>query len=525
MARRDDPLSRFAAAAAALLILAAVGGAFGGLLLPATGATPADDLADPRLWRIVWFTVYQAGLSALLAAALAVPLSRALARQDAFPGRAMLLRLLALPPTLPALVAVLGIVTVYGGSGWMNRLLAGTGTAWRVPLYGLAGILIAHVFFNLPLATRLLLQAWQAVPGDTWRIAAQLGMDSRAIFRQIEWPLIRRHLPAIAAFVFLLCVLSFTTVLTLGGGPAATTIEVAIYQALRFDFAPDRAAVLALVQLVLCLALLGLGQRMAAPMALGAGLARGVKRPDRRARTAVLADALAIAIAAVFIAAPLAAVALSGLGPTLATVLADAATWRALALSLLIAALSAALAAGLAAGLLTGARRSRARAAGWQSLGLVVLAVPPFVLGTGWFVLLNRAVDPTAVAVPMVVAVNALMGLPYVVRTLAAALADVDERYGRLMAGLGMSGWSRLRLVDWVQVRRPLALALGFCAALSLGDLGVIALFGRRGSETLPLLLYQRMGAYRIDEAAALAVVLAALCLAVFVASERVARD
>jgi len=40
-------------------------------------------------------------------------------------------------------------------------------------------------------------------------------------------------------------------VLTLGGGPSATTLEVGIYQALRFDYDPARATVLALLQLLL----------------------------------------------------------------------------------------------------------------------------------------------------------------------------------------------------------------------------------------------------------------------------------
>jgi len=41
--------------------------------------------------------------------------------------------------------------------------------------YGLR-ILVAHVFFNLPLATRLFLEALGTVPADQWRLASQLGM-------------------------------------------------------------------------------------------------------------------------------------------------------------------------------------------------------------------------------------------------------------------------------------------------------------------------------------------------------------
>ena len=43
-------------------------------------------------------------------------------------------------------------------------------------LYGLPGILIAHVFFNAPLAARVFLASLAAVPGEHWRLAAQLGM-------------------------------------------------------------------------------------------------------------------------------------------------------------------------------------------------------------------------------------------------------------------------------------------------------------------------------------------------------------
>jgi thiamine transport system permease protein len=49
-----------------------------------------------------------------------------------------------------------------------------------------------------------------------------------------------------------------------------------------------------------------------------------------------------------------------------------------------------------------------------------------------------------------------------------------------------------------------------------MGDLGVIALFADPDLQTLPLLLYRLMGAYRMDQAAGVAVVLVAQSLALF---------
>ena len=84
------------------------------------------------------------------------------------------------------------------------------------------------------------------------------------------------------------------------------------------------------------------------------------------------------------------------------------------------------------------------------------------------------------------------------------------ERHDRLAASLGISGWNRFRLVDWPPIRRPLLTGFAFAMALSLGDLGVIALFGSDALKTLPFLLLERMGSYRTADAAGLALIIAA---------------
>ena len=68
-------------------------------------------------------------------------------------------------------------------------------------------------------------------------------------------------------------------------------------------------------------------------------------------------------------------------------------------------------------------------------------------------------------------------------------------------------------------LRHPLGRAAALSAALAVGDLGVIALFGTPETATLPLLLYQRLAAYQFDAAAVMALVLLGLCLAMFVVS------
>ena len=161
---------------------------------------------------------------------------------------------------LPVLVAVFGLLSVYGRAPGWRRCAAGWASSMASP-YGLQGILLAHLFFNPPLATRLL-QALENIPVEQRQLAAQLGMNGWQQFRFVEWPALRRQILPSGALIFMLCFASFATVLSLGGGPQATTIELAIYQALSYDYDLGRAAMLALIQLSCCLGLVLISQRL-----------------------------------------------------------------------------------------------------------------------------------------------------------------------------------------------------------------------------------------------------------------------
>ena len=521
-----SPAALFPGGAAILALVLLIGGAVIGLLI-VPGSGSGGPWIDDYVLAVLRFTSLQALLSAILSVGLAIPAARAMARRRAFPGRALLLRLLGLPMVVPTVVGVLGIVAIYGRSGLANDSLAALGLDTRLDIYGLSGILIAHVFFNMPFATRLLIQAWARIPGENWRLASQFGMTGGQIFRLIEWPMLRQVLPGIAGLVFLLCFTSFTVVLVLGGGPPNATLEVAIYQSLRFDFDLDRVLVLAAIQVAVCALLFALAGRLARPMPVELTTGLGGGRPDLTHPLGRTIDAAAIAIAVVILVMPLGAVVLAGVtGPVLSS-LGDAALWHAAGRSLAVGLSAGGLALLLGWGLVLSSRMLRVRyhrphaADGLDLAGSLVLVVPPFVIAAGLFVLLRPVADVFVIGLGLVVLVNALMGLPFVLRILGPAATQAAERHLRLCDSLGMAGWNRFRLVDWPLLRRPAALSLAVCSALAVGDLGVIALFGTPDTRTLPLLLYHQMGSYRVEAAAVTALVLLALTLALFVAIER----
>src|SRR5919109_1618107 len=203
--------------------------------------------------------------------------------------------------------ALFGIIAIYGQNGWLARALVVAGADTKPDIYGLGGVVLAHVFFNLTLAVRLLLPGWHSIPVESWRLAAQLGMSGWSIFRLIEWPMLRRYLPHAAATIFMLCVGSFAIVLALGGGPSAATFEVAVFEPIRFEFDPPKAAVLALGGLALNLVCLGLAQGTIGDAVIGTGWRTREQDWGRRALPARLVDGALIGAATLLLASPVAA--------------------------------------------------------------------------------------------------------------------------------------------------------------------------------------------------------------------------
>lgn len=509
MADRARPLSLGASAgwlAAAGLLVLTVGTT--AVVLARAGTAPMPGAND---WAAVRFTVLQAAISALISAGLAIPVARALARRS-FPGRGILISLMGAPFLLPGIVAVIGILEVFGRAGWISRILAIFGLP-PLQIYGPVGVILAHVFFNLPLAVRLILQGWRDIPAERFRLAASLGFRSRDIARLLERPMLRSTLPGVILTIFLICLTSFVVALTLGGGPRATTVELAIYQAFRFDFDPARAAMLGAVQFALCLVATLIALRVSISSGFGAGLDRPIPNWAARGAGARLADTAILALATAFLLLPLLAVVLSGL-PYLAQI--PPSLGEAALRSLIMAIASAALALGTALALAHLALNPGATGRLAEVAGMLTLAASPLVMGTGLFLILRPVIDPTAAALPVTVAVNGAMAVPFALRILLPGLREVQRGYGRLSDSLGITGWSRLRLVTWPRLRRPIGFAAGLSAALAMGDLGVIALFGDPGRATLPLEVFRLMGAYRTNAAAAGAVLLLALSFGLF---------
>src|SRR5690606_16952033 len=90
--------------------------------------------------------------------------------------------------------------------------------------------------------------------------------------------------------------------------------------------------------------------------------------------------------------------------------------------------------------------------------------------------------------------VQALVAVPFVIRTLLPALRSVDPRMRAAAKVLGASPLRVWREVELPLMLRPLAGAAAFCMAVSLGEFGATVFVARSVEPTLPIVVERLLG-------------------------------
>ena len=496
------------------------------------GTNPAavlgDVLGSASNRSVIWFTLWQAAVSTLLTVAVALPAAGAMARLR-FRGQRLVRALAIVPFVLPTVVVAAAFEGLFDRFG-----LSGGGavdlrhTVWA--------ILMAHVFFNYAVVLRTVGAHWAALDARVEDQARVLGASRPEVFRRVVLPRLAPSIAAASAIVFLFSFTSFGVVLVLGG-PARATIETEIYRyaIVRLDL--STAAALAVVQLAAVVVLVTVSNALERRRAVAEPVSSPAAAPRRRgpglvANLAVMALILGLPVA-VLVERSLAAG--RGGGYTLRNYTAMAervnllpnTALAALGNSLMFAAPAAALAllvGGAATLVVIRAGRGSSRQVGRAfDIGLTLpLGTSAVTVGLGFLLVLNRPPIDIRTSLLVVPIAHAVVGIPFVVRTLVPMLRTVNPRIREAASVLGASPRRVRREVDLRVAARGVAVAAGFAFAVSLGEFGATSFIPRRPETlTAPLALFRLLGtpgeALR-GQAMALAVSLMALtAVAVFV--------
>ncbi|AYN39167.1 iron ABC transporter permease [Streptomyces dangxiongensis] len=489
----------------------------------------ADVVTQPDIRHVLWFTTWQALASTALTLLLALPAAYVFARLR-FPGKQVLRAVVTVPFVLPTVVAGSAFLALLGHNGLLDQL-------WGVRLDTTVwAILLAHVFFNYAVVVRTVGGLWAQLDPRQEEAARMLGASPAKAWRQVTLPALAPAVAAAALMVFLFTFTSFGVVQILGG-PTFSTLEVEIYRQTSEIFDLSTAAVLTLVQFVAVGAILVVHARTVRRRETALRLVDPkvtARRPRGGGQWALLAGVLlTIALLLVLPLAVLVRRSLDapGFGYYRALTESDGGTflvapvhavWTSLEYAVAATAI-AVLVGGLAAAAL--ARRDAGHLVrGFDALLMLPLGVSAVTVGFGFLIALDRPPLDLRQSWLLVPLAQALVGAPFVVRTMLPVLRAVDGRLREAAAVLGASPWRVWREVDLPLVRRALLVAAGFAFAVSLGEFGATVFIARPDNPTLPVAvarLLSRPGDLNYGQAMALSTILMVVCAAALLILER----
>ncbi|MGW0223914.1 ABC transporter permease [Streptomyces tendae] len=492
-----------------------------------------DVLAQSDVRHVLWFTTWQALASTALTLLVALPGAYVFARFD-FPGKQVLRAVVTVPFVLPTVVVGTAFLALVGRGGLLDELwgLRLDTTVWA--------ILLAHVFFNYAVVVRTVGGLWAQLDPRQEEAARMLGASRLRAWRQVTLPALAPAVAAAALMVFLFTFTSFGVVQILGG-PTFSTLEVEIYRQTSQVFDLSTAAVLTLIQFAAVAAVLAVHawtvRRRESALRL-VDAATTARRPRGAGQWTLFAGVLGTV--AVLLVLPLAvlvqrSLGASGFGYYRALTREDGGAFlvppiEAIGNSVQYAVAATAIAVvigALAATALT--RRDAGRfVRGFDALLMLPLGVSAVTVGFGFLIALDEPPLDLRSSWILVPLAQALVGVPFVVRTMLPVLRAVDGRLREAAAVLGASPWRVWREVDLPLVRRALLVAAGFAFAVSLGEFGATVFIARPDNPTLPVAvarLLGRPGDMNYGQAMALSTILMLVCAVALVVLERLRTD
>ena len=489
---------------------------------------------EPSTLKAIWFTIWQAALSTLLALAIGIPSAYVLYRKKFF-GQRLIRALITVPLVLPTIVVAI-VFSSFRAEHEIYEAI-GLGFFFENSIYW---IIAAHVFVNYSLVVRIIGGVWVNLDIETEEAASIAGAGRFKTAVAVSLPQLKTAIVSAAALTFLFCSSSYGIILVLGGG-LVQSIETQIATAALQFLDLQTAAALALLQSAITAVAFLISQSITKDPI-------GVELVDETTRKPSLdwRDWPAIAITALMaigmIAIPLALVMvkaftfdsqlslqnfinLAGRGDrNLLNISVSEATLNTLRNVAVSTAISVSL--GLLVAYLLSrslrSRRSRVTNRAIEVLFLIPIGISSVVLGFGYLITFGSGILPLRESWLVVPVVQALMALPLVIRIVYPALVSIGTEHREAAALSGATASQTWWSIEAGIIRPVIFTAAGFAMIAGIGEFGAASLLAYGNQATLPTVLYaliSRPGEQNFGMAMAVCAILIALTFTLVLAA------
>ncbi len=484
-----------------------------------------------RIAGILWFTIWQAALSAAICLLFGIPGAYVLYHRR-FRGQKFVRSLITVPFMLPTIVVAIGF-TAFKKLPIISSLFFGHS---NIPI-----IICANVFMNYSLVVRIVGGVWTTLDSGIEDAAALDGAGRFRTLTSVTLPQLAQSVASAGALIFLYCAANFGLVLVLGGA-TTKTIETEIYVATTQYLDLSKAAGLVLVQTFLTIIAFLIAQQLSkGPAGFFTSTSIEPKvHVDRR-------DAPAVIITTLFtgslIVLPLCAVLLksfqvgSSIGMSNYANLGSHGARDVLSISVGQAAINTvrnaiittilSIGIGVVSSYLLSRERPKNKSRFFQ-LGMDILfqmpvGVSSVVLGFGYLISFNSdlfALRSSWLVTPLA---QSLLCIPLVIRMVYPALNSIDSDLRESAETDSASPSQIWWLIEAPIIRGAILIATGYAAVIAIGEFGAANFLAYGDQGTLPTVLYQlisRPGAQNYGMAMASSALLITVALLIVSATQ-----
>lgn len=186
--------------------------------------------------RAIWFSIWESSLTVIVSLLIGGSLALLEHHWNARTTKWFSV-FMAVPIFLPPALVAVGFISVWGQTGYINIALQWLHIPSVHILYSPLAIILAHSFYNVPLAYLAIHIRLQSISHQLEHTVSSLGGSRWQAWRLTIWPRLRSTIIGVSVLIFLYAFMSFALPLILGG-VRYRTVEVYLYSLItqQLDF-------------------------------------------------------------------------------------------------------------------------------------------------------------------------------------------------------------------------------------------------------------------------------------------------
>ncbi len=464
-------------------------------------------LNNTYIQRIIFFSFYQAFLSASISCILAILLSLSLNRHKDNKLIRFIISLCGFSFVIPSILIVFSIIKIFGHNGFLNTYFNFYELIAIESIYGLKAILIGHVILNTPFATRLFIQNLNNISKNYYEISESLNLSMFGNIFKLELPIIKQNLFAVFSIIFTLCFLSFAIVMALGGSPKNSTLEVAIYQYALFDLNFNKAILLSLVQIIICITFVSIGFYKFKGSNFFEASSVMNKHPYKNRKLIKLFDFTLILIFILFLFSPVIAIYIEFIKSLLIKINISYVFINAFINSVFIS-LSTGFIVSIFGLLITYLIVINHKNFFLQQIlfltSSMILIISPIIFSLGYFIFFQPIIHYPYLKFFLVIIINVIFLIPFAILIFFNNLKNLYLSFNDFKNTYRIKSFNYI-IILFPLLKKNFLYVFSFSTVITFGDFTIISFFRSDNFETLPSYLFKLISTYKFNEASIVA--------------------